>query len=169
MPFLRRMDAALSNLLVFISPNVPAVCDVFLCAIKETAGFQRTKKCAGEKHHKGRRPTGVFRRPSPLLRAQRMQACYTKGPPLHQFYYYLCFHNYFYNIIYMHYILYTIFKVFLPSLKTTVRHGWRTVWESGSFISNFLWLYVSLQKKCGGVWGAAPVPAVIAVLCSFTE
>jgi hypothetical protein len=36
-----------------MSHNVPVVCDVFLCAIKETKGFQRTKKCAGEKPHKG--------------------------------------------------------------------------------------------------------------------
>ena len=29
--------------------------------------------------------------------------------------------------------------------------------------------YIYLYKKCGGVWGVAPVPAIIADKLSFTE
>ena len=47
-----------------MSPNVPAVYDVFAVAIKETAGFQQPQKCGGEKPHQGHRPTAVFRSPS---------------------------------------------------------------------------------------------------------
>ena len=36
-----------------LSHNVPAVCDVFVVAIKETVGFQQPQKCGGEKPHKG--------------------------------------------------------------------------------------------------------------------
>jgi hypothetical protein len=58
--------------------NVPAVYDVFAVAIKETAGFQQPQKCGGEKPHKGRRPTAVFRRPRALLRPKHIQSCYAK-------------------------------------------------------------------------------------------
>jgi hypothetical protein len=52
-----------SNKFRGIAHNVPAVYDVFAVAIKETVGFQQPQKCAGEKPHKGRSPTAVFRRP----------------------------------------------------------------------------------------------------------
>jgi hypothetical protein len=58
-----------------IAPNVPAVYDVFAVAIKETVGFQGLQKYGGEKTHKGRRPTAVFRSPRALLRPQHIQTC----------------------------------------------------------------------------------------------
>jgi hypothetical protein len=67
----------IQKILAAIAHNVPAVYDVFAVAIKETVGFQQPQKCAGEKTHKGRSPTAFFRRPSPLLRAQHIQSCYT--------------------------------------------------------------------------------------------
>jgi hypothetical protein len=36
-----------------MSPNVPAVYDVFAVAIKEREAFQQPQKCGGEKMHKG--------------------------------------------------------------------------------------------------------------------
>jgi hypothetical protein len=60
--------------------NVPAVYDVFAVAIKETAGFQQPQKCGGEKPHKGRRPTAVFRSPRALLRPKHIQTCYVQCP-----------------------------------------------------------------------------------------
>jgi hypothetical protein len=71
----------------FVSHNVPAVYDVFAVAIKETVGFQQPQKCGGEKPHKGRSPTAVFRSPSRLLAAKHIQTCYmpyTRTP--HDFY-----------------------------------------------------------------------------------
>jgi hypothetical protein len=62
---------------IFIAHNVPAVYDVFAVAIKETVGFQQPQKCGGEKPHKGRRPTAVFRSPRALLRPKHIQTCYT--------------------------------------------------------------------------------------------
>ena len=59
-----------------MSHNVPAVYDVFAVAIRETVGFQQPQKCGGEKPHKGRRPTGVFRSPRALLRPKHIQSCY---------------------------------------------------------------------------------------------
>jgi hypothetical protein len=44
--------------------NVPVVYDVFAVAIKERGAFQQPQKCGGEKPHKGRSPTTVFRSPS---------------------------------------------------------------------------------------------------------
>jgi hypothetical protein len=41
-----------------------AVTDVFVVAIKEHEVFQQPQKCGGEKTHKGRSPTAVFRSPS---------------------------------------------------------------------------------------------------------
>jgi hypothetical protein len=40
--------------------------------------FTGAKKCGGEKPHKGRSPTAVFRSPSRLLAAKRKQSCYAK-------------------------------------------------------------------------------------------
>jgi hypothetical protein len=36
--------------------NVPAVCDVFVVAIKEREAFQQPQKCGREKLHEGRKP-----------------------------------------------------------------------------------------------------------------
>jgi hypothetical protein len=61
------MDAGLKHcnfILVFLSHNVPAVCDGFAVAIKEHEVFQQPQNCGGVKHHKGRSPTGVLRNPS---------------------------------------------------------------------------------------------------------
>jgi hypothetical protein len=55
--------------------NVPAVYDIFASPIKETVGFQGLQKCGGEKPHKGRRPTAVFRSPRALLRPKHIQSC----------------------------------------------------------------------------------------------
>jgi hypothetical protein len=44
--------------------NVPAVYDVFASPIKETAGFQGSQKCGGEKPRKRRSLAAVFRSPS---------------------------------------------------------------------------------------------------------
>jgi hypothetical protein len=82
------MDAAhiyLQKYSGFMSSNVPAVYDVFASPIKETVGFQGLQKCAGEKTHKGRRPTAFFLRPSPLLRAQHLQTCYAQLGVLYNF------------------------------------------------------------------------------------
>jgi hypothetical protein len=44
-----------------ISPNVPAVNDVFLRPIRKNAKhFTGAKKCGGAKHHKGRKPDWCF-------------------------------------------------------------------------------------------------------------
>jgi len=48
------------NIYGFISPNVPAVYDVFVVAIKEREAFQQPQKCGGTKTHKGRKPDCVF-------------------------------------------------------------------------------------------------------------
>jgi hypothetical protein len=61
-----------------IAYNVPAVYDVFAVAIKECGAFQQPQKCGGEKPHKGRRPTAVFRSPRALLRPKHIQTCYAK-------------------------------------------------------------------------------------------
>jgi hypothetical protein len=61
-----------------MSHNVPAVYDVFASPIKETVGFQGLQKCGGEKPHKGRSPTVVFRSPSRLPAAKHIQTCYAK-------------------------------------------------------------------------------------------
>jgi hypothetical protein len=74
------------NLAQKISHNVPAVYDVFAVAIKETGGFQQPQKCGGEKPHKGRRPTAVFRSPRALLRPKHIQTCYMQYPRTPLFY-----------------------------------------------------------------------------------
>jgi hypothetical protein len=61
-----------------IAPNVPAVYDVFAVAIKEREAFQQPQKCGGEKPHKGRSPTAVFRSPRALLRPKHIQSCYVQ-------------------------------------------------------------------------------------------
>jgi len=45
--------------------NVPAVYDVFAVAIKEHEVFQQPQKCAGVKHHKGRKPDWCFTEAKP--------------------------------------------------------------------------------------------------------
>jgi hypothetical protein len=54
-----------------MSPNVPAGCDVFAVAIKETEGFQQPQKCGGVKLHKGRKPGWGFTEPEPPKAAKR--------------------------------------------------------------------------------------------------
>jgi len=44
--------------------------DVFAVAIKENEVFQQQQKCGGEKLHKGRSPTVIFRSPSRRKAAQ---------------------------------------------------------------------------------------------------
>jgi hypothetical protein len=53
-------------------------------------------------------------------------------------------------------------------LKTTVRHGWRTVWDQALLFLIF-YGFMFFYKKCGGVWRKAPVPAVFADCFYFTE
>ena len=48
-----------------MSPNVPAVYDVFAVAIKEHEVFQQPQKCAGVKRHKGRKPDWCFTEAKP--------------------------------------------------------------------------------------------------------
>jgi len=49
------------NILHKLAHNVPAVYDVFLFAIRKLrSSFSQTKKCGGEKTHKGRKPDCVF-------------------------------------------------------------------------------------------------------------
>jgi hypothetical protein len=55
--------------------NVPAVCDVFAVAIKETEGFQQPQKCGVVKLHKGRKPDCGFTEPEPPTAAKRIQSC----------------------------------------------------------------------------------------------
>jgi hypothetical protein len=69
-----------------MSYNVPAVYDVFAVAIKETVGFQQPQKCGGEKPHKGRSPTAVFRSPRALLRPKHIQTCYVQLGLLYTFF-----------------------------------------------------------------------------------
>jgi hypothetical protein len=81
-------EGALRNLQKILAPishNVPAVYDVFAVAIMEREAFQQPQKCAGTKPHKGRRQTGVLWRPSRLLAAKRIQACYATFTPYHDF------------------------------------------------------------------------------------
>jgi hypothetical protein len=61
--------------------NEPAYYD-FLARQKRTPQvcFIGGPKCGGEKPHKGRRPTAVFRSPSPEG-AKRKQTCYTQYRP----------------------------------------------------------------------------------------
>ena len=56
--------------------GVANVYDVFASPIKKRGALQGLQKCAGIKHHKGRSPTGVLWKPSPLLRAQHIRSCY---------------------------------------------------------------------------------------------
>jgi hypothetical protein len=58
-----------------IAPNVPAVYDVLAARISKCVAFAGRTKCGGEKPHKGRSPTAVFRSPSPEG-AKRKQTCY---------------------------------------------------------------------------------------------
>jgi hypothetical protein len=50
----------------------------FFCARKNASHFSLSgaKKRGGEKLHKGRSPTAVFRSPSRLLVAKHIQTCY---------------------------------------------------------------------------------------------
>jgi len=41
-------------ILASMSPNVLAVCDGFVVAIKEREAFQQPQNCGGAKYHKGR-------------------------------------------------------------------------------------------------------------------
>jgi len=66
-----------------MSHNVPAVCDVFLCAIKEMRSISSTQKNVAEQNAtKGVSPTGVLRSPSRRKAAKRIQTCYVLVCPL---------------------------------------------------------------------------------------
>jgi hypothetical protein len=78
-----------------ISYNVLAVTDVFAIAIKEHEVFQQPQKCGGEKTHKGRSPTGVFRSPS-----RRRRRC-SYSPVMCRFALFLIIIYSFFNIYYI--------------------------------------------------------------------
>jgi hypothetical protein len=134
----------------FTTSNVPAVYDIFAVAIKECGAFQQPQKCGWSERGNGAQRTDLANgRPSPLLRAQRRQSCYTKCPPLHQSHYYFVLHNYFYPLYFIHHIQ----SFFAPISKPPARHG---RWAGVGLCSLFL------QKKMRGLLRSNwPRPAFI--------